>query len=61
MKFVPSSIVYEGSNGAISMATSPRITPTPEHILVKNHWFIKNYGKCFFIQNVESENQKADI
>ena len=35
MKFVSSSTIYEDNNGAIVVATSPRMTPRSKHIAVK--------------------------
>ena len=61
LKFVSSSTVYENNNGAIAVATSPRMTPSSKHIAVKYHWFRQHVGKEFVIRNTESENQKADI
>ena len=61
LKFVSSSTVYEDNNGAIVVATSPRMTPTSNHIAVKYHWFRQHVGKEFVIRKIESENQKADI
>ena len=61
LKFVSSSIIYEDNNGAIVVATSPRMTPLSKHISVKYHWFRHHVGKEFVIQKIESENQKADI
>ena len=43
------------------MTTSPRMNPTSNHIYVKYHWFGHNIGRGFLIQNIKSENQKADI
>ena len=37
LKFVSSSTIYEENNGAIFVATSPRINPTSKHIAVKYH------------------------
>ena len=61
LKFVSSSTIYEDNNGAIVMATCPRMTPSLKQISVKYHWFRKHVGKEFVIQKIESENQKADI
>ena len=61
LKFVSSSTIYEDNNGAIVVATSPRMTPTSKHIAVKYHWFRQQVGKEFLIQKIESENQKANI
>ena len=43
------------------MATSPRMTPTSNHIDVKYHWFRHYVGKESVIWKIKSENQKADI
>ena len=61
LKFVSSSTVYEDNNGAIVVATSPRMTPSLKHISVKYHWFRQHVGKEFVIRKIKSENQKADI
>ena len=61
LKFVSSSTIYEDNNGAIVVTTSTSMTPTSKHMDVKYHWFRKSVGKEFVIQNIESENQKADI
>ena len=61
LKFVSSSTVYEDNNGAIVVATSPSMTPSSKHIVVKYHWFRQHVGKEFVIRMIESENQKADI
>ena len=61
LKFVSRSTVYEDNNGAIVVATSPRMTPSSKHIAVKYHWFRQHVGKEFVIWKIESENQKADI
>ena len=61
LKFVSSSTIYEDNNGAIVVATSPRMTPTSKHIAVKYHWFRQHVGKEFLIWKIDSQNQKADI
>ena len=61
LKIVSSYTVYEDNNGAIVVATSPRMTPSSKHIAVKYHWFRQHIGKEFVIRKIESENQKADI
>ena len=61
LNFVSSSTVYEDNNGAIVVATSPRMNPSSKHIAVKYHWFRQHVGKEFVIRKIESENQKADI
>ena len=45
LKFVSSSTIYEDNNGAVVVATSPRMTPTSNHIAVKYHWFRQHIGK----------------
>ena len=61
LKFVSSSTIYEDNNGAMVVATSPRMTPTSKHIDVKYHWFSHHVGNEFVIRKIESENQKEDI
>ena len=45
LKFVSSSTFYEENNGAIVVATSPRMTPSSRQIAVKYHWFRQHVGK----------------
>ena len=61
LKFVSSSNVYEENIGDIVLATSPRMTPTSNHIDVKYHWFRQHVREEFLIRKIESENHKADI
>ena len=61
LKFVSSYTIYEYNNGAIVVATSPRMTPTSKHIAVNYKWFRQHVGKEFVIWKIKSENQKADI
>ena len=60
LDFVSSSTIYEDNNGALVVATSPRMTPTSKRISVKYHWFRQHVGKEFVIRKIESENQMAD-
>ena len=53
LKFVSSSTIYEDNNGAIVVATSPRMTPTSNTISVKYHWFKQNVGEEFVIWKIE--------
>ena len=53
LKFVSNSTIYEENNGAIVVATSPRMTPSSKHIAVKYHWFRQHVGNEFF----DSEDQ----
>ena len=39
LSFVTKSTVFEDNQGAITVAQSPRLTPTSKHIAVKYHWF----------------------
>ena len=36
---ITKSTVFEDNQGAITIATSPHLTPTSKHIAVKYHWF----------------------
>ena len=45
LKFVSSYTIYEDNNGAIVVATSPRMTLTSNNINVKYHWFRQHVGK----------------
>ena len=60
-KFVSISTVYEENNGAIVVATGPRMTPTSKQIAVKYPWFRQHDGTELVIWNIESDNQKAYI
>jgi len=57
------STIFEDNNGALSLATAPKLTPCMKHIGVKYHWFKSLIGKeqGFDIVKVESKEQKADI
>ncbi len=57
------STVFEDNNGALGLATSPRLTPRTKHIGVKYHFFKDHIGedKEIHIKKIESEFQKADI
>ncbi len=57
------STVFEDNNGALGLATTPKITPRTKHIAVKYHWFKSHIGetKGIVIKRIESENQRADI
>ena len=45
----------------IILTVSLSVTPTSNHISVQYHCFRNQVRKEFVIQNIESENQKADI
>jgi Reverse transcriptase (RNA-dependent DNA polymerase) len=65
------STIFEDNNGALALATTPKLTPRSKHIGVKYHWFkqfvMKEHedgqsGKRFIkIKKVASSEQKADI
>ena len=57
------STVFEDNNGALGLATAPKMTPRTKHIGIKYHWFKSHIGKENGVEiiKVESENQKADI
>jgi hypothetical protein len=57
------STVFEDNNGAISLATAPKITPRTKHIAVKYHHFRDNVGieKGIEIVKIDTKEQKADI
>ena len=57
------STIFEDYNGALGLATAPKLTPRTKHIGVKYHWFKSHIGedKGFVIKKVESREQKADI
>ena len=61
LSFITKSTVFEDNQGAITVAQSPRLTPTSKHIAVKYHWFRDHIGKDFDIEHVESEQQVADL
>ena len=45
LKFLSSSTVYEENNGAVVVATIPRMNPSSKHIAVKYYWFRQHVGK----------------
>jgi hypothetical protein len=57
------STVFEDNNGALSIATSPKISPRTKHIAVKYHHFRSKIGvdKGILIQRIDTKEQKADI
>jgi hypothetical protein len=57
------STVFEDNNGALSLATSPKISPRTKHIAVKYHHFRSKIGvdKGIIIQRIDTTDQKADI
>ena len=57
------STIFEDNNGALGLATAPKLTPRTKHIAVKYHWFKSHIGEKegIVIRKVESREQKADI
>ena len=55
--------VFEDNNGALTMATSPKIMPRTKHIAVKYHFFRSHVGDSKEIQvaKIDTDIQKADI
>jgi hypothetical protein len=62
LEFISKSTVYEDNNGAIRVATCPKLTPTSKFIAVKYHWFRQHVesGEVKIVK-VESSKQLADI
>ena len=58
-----SSSVFEDNNGAISVATVPKMTPRTKHIAVKYHFFKELIGedKGIVIKKIDTNVQIADI
>ena len=61
MRCVSISTVYEDNDRAIFVVTSLMINPTSKQIPPKYHFYRKNFGKEFVIQNIEYDNQNEDI
>jgi hypothetical protein len=57
------STIFEDNNGALGLATSPKMTPRTKHIAVKYHFFKDHIGedKGIRIVRIDTEYQKADI
>ena len=56
------SKIFEDNNGALILASSPRMTPRSKHIAVKYHFF-RSYvaDGSIKIYKINTEDQKADI
>ena len=67
VKITTKSDVFEDNNGALTVATLPRITPQSKFFAVKLHFFREhvktesNPNGEIHIQKIETENQLADI
>ena len=44
-KTLMNSTVFEDNNGALGLATSPKITPRTKHIAIKYNWFRSHVGE----------------
>jgi hypothetical protein len=57
-----STTVFEDTNGCLTLATIPKMTPRTKHIGVKYFWFRSHVGlgSGINIIKVTSENQLAD-
>ena len=61
------STVFEDNNGALGLATSPKLTPWAKHIAVKYHFFRLHISdkegdnKRVKIQRIDTKEQIADI
>jgi Reverse transcriptase (RNA-dependent DNA polymerase) len=57
------STIFEDNNGALGLATAPKLTPRTKHIGVKYHWFKSHIGEeqGILIKKVDTHLQKADM
>ena len=57
------STIFEDNNGALSLATAPKISPRTKHIAIKYHHFRNSIGesKGILIEKIDTHVQKADI
>ena len=57
------STVFEDNNGALRMATSPKMSPRTEWIAIECHFFADQIGeeKGIVIEKIDTEKQTADI
>ena len=56
------SKIFEDNNGALILASSPRMTPRSKHIAVKYHFFRSHVvSGAIRILRINTEEQKADI
>ena len=59
MSYTIKSKVFEDNQGAIVVATSPRMTPTSKFIAVKYYWFKEHVWKAFDIVKILESKQIA--
>ena len=56
------SKVFEDNQGAVSLATMPKMNPRTKHIAVKYHFFRDHISRGEIeVEWIEGEKQKADI
>ncbi len=61
------STVFEDNNGALGLATSPKLTPPHTRHISSKYYFFKSHcgdawsGKAVIIQKITTDLQKADI
>jgi hypothetical protein len=55
------STIFEDNNGALTLASSPRITPRTKHIAVKYHFFRSRVGKGIELAKIDTKEQVADM
>jgi hypothetical protein len=57
------STIFEDNNGALGLATAPKLSPRTKHIGIKYHWFKSHIGEehGILITKVDTQYQKADM
>ena len=61
-KPIAKSTVFEDNNGALRLATVPKMTPRSKHIAIKYHFFREHvFNGTVDIEKIDTSNQKADI
>ena len=57
------STIFEDNNGALALASSPRIAPRTKHIAVKHHFFRSHVDpkNGLSISKIDTDLQKADV
>ena len=61
-KPITKSMIFEDNNGALQLATVPKMTPRSKHIAIKCHFFRKHvFNGTVDIEKIDTSNQKADI
>ena len=61
------SKIFEDNNGAISMASTPQMSPRTKHIATKCHFVKQHFGTRriadhpFVLEKIDTKEQKADI